>query len=164
MHATVEIAKSYIDAITNSPLSVPTLTWAEILAHEPFEGEHWEGAYGLLPGSVKLPFQTESHDREEWDSTPSLSPLNSDDLALDEDSSISSTDYEEPLLSSSITPSPGLSASAVTKLPHSYQYRRQFEELHGKRYWRDDWYTDAVLRSDFDTGDPSTLGLYLSPS
>lgn len=139
------------------------MTWADILAEEPFEGEHWEGVYGLPPGSVRLSSHTEPRDREEWDSTPSLSPLNSDDLALDEDNSFSSTDYEEPLSPPSVMPSPRLSTSAVTKLPHSYQHRRHFEELHAKQYWRDDWHTDADLRSDFDTGDPSRLGLYLSP-
>ena len=138
------------------------MTWADILADEPFEGEHWEGVYGLPPGSVRLSSQTELRDREEWDSTPSLSPLNSDDLALDEDSSLSCTDYEEPLSTPSVAPSPGLSASAVTKLPHSYEHRRQFEELRAKQYWRDDWHTDAELQSDFDTGDPSTLGLFLT--
>ena len=161
--ATDEIAKSYVDATTNPPPSVPTLTWADILADEPFEGEHWEGVYGLPPGTVRLSSQTEPRDREEWDSTPSLSPLNSDDLALDEDSSFSSADYETPLSPPSITLSAELSTSAVIKLPHSYQHRRQFEELHAKQYWRDDWHTDAVLRSDFDIGDPSTLGLCLCP-
>ena len=119
--------------------------------------------YGLPPGSVRLSSQTEPRVREEWDSTPSLSPLNSDDLALDEDNSFSSTDCEEPLSSPSVMPSPRLSTSVVTKLPHSYQHRRHFEELHAKQYWRDDWHTDADLRSDFDTGDPSRLGLYLNP-
>ena len=129
------------------------MTWADILAEEPFEGEHWDCVYKIPPSRV----------REEWDSTPSLSPLNSDDLALDEDNSFSSTDYEEPLSSPSVMPSPRLSTSVVTKLPHSYQHRRHFEELHAKQYWRDDWHTDADLRSDFDTGDPSRLGLYLNP-
>ena len=137
------------------------MTWADILADEPFEGEHWEGVYGLPPGSVRLPTQTEPREREEWDSTPSLSPLNSDDLALDEDSSSSSTDYEKSLSPPSTTPSPGPSTSIVTKLSHSYEHRRRFEELHAKQYWRDDWHTDADFRSDFDTGDPSTLGLFL---
>ena len=117
--------------------------------------------YGLPPGSVRLPSQTEPRDRQEWDTTPSLSPLNSDDLALDEDSSFSSTDYEEPLSPPSVVPSSGLSISPVTKPPRPYQHRRQFEELHAKQYWRDDWHTDADLRSDFDAGDPSRLGLYL---
>lgn len=155
---TIEIAKSYIDAITNPPPPVPTLTWADILADEPFEGEHWEGVYGLPPGSIRLPSQTGPHDGEEWESTSSLSPLDSDDSALGEDRSLSSTDYEEPLSSPPITPSPGL-PTAATKLPHSYEHRQQFEELHVKQYWRDDWHTDADLRSDFDIGDPSMLGL-----
>jgi hypothetical protein len=51
-HLTIEFAKTYLDAIINPPLPVPTLTWADILAEGPFEGEHWEGEYGLPSASV----------------------------------------------------------------------------------------------------------------
>ncbi|KAF8961085.1 hypothetical protein BDZ97DRAFT_1921610 [Flammula alnicola] len=142
---TVEMAKTYLETVTNPPPPPPTLTWADILAEEPFEGEHWEG---------------DRAERDEWDSTPSLSPLNSDDLILDdEDDSLSSAGYEEPA-------SP-ISERAATppepaNLPYTYKHRKQFEELRAKQYWRDDWHTDASLVSRFDIGDPSTLGPNLS--
>ncbi|KAF8961118.1 Spc98 family-domain-containing protein [Flammula alnicola] len=157
---TVEMAKTYLETVTNPPPPPPTLTWADILAEEPFEGEHWEGVYGLPPGSVRFTTQKDRAERDEWDSTPSLSPLNSDDLILDdEDDSLSSADYEEPASPISerapIPPEPA-------NLPYTYKHRKQFEELRAKQYWRDDWHSDASLVSRFDIGDPSTLGPNLS--
>ncbi|KAF8204631.1 Spc98 family-domain-containing protein [Pholiota molesta] len=92
---------------------------------KPFEGEHWEGVYGFS-GSAN-----EKVDKDEWDSSPSLSPLNSDDLALDDDDDDSS-DYDRP--------------------------SKQFEDLRTKQYWRDEWHTDASIGSRFDIGNPSSLG------
>jgi gamma-tubulin complex component 5 len=158
---TVEIAKTYLDAITNPPPAPPTLTWADILAEEPFEGDHWEGVYGLPPGNVRSATQRENRDRDEWDSTPSLSPLNSDDLALDEDEddSFSSADHSEPLSPKSISsPSVEPSTSSHAQAPYTYEHRKEFEELCSKQYWRDDWQTDAHLSPRFNIGDPSSLG------
>ena len=158
---TVEIAKTYLDAIANPPPAPPTLTWADILAEEPFEGEHWEGVFGLPPGNVRSATHRENRDKDEWDSTPSLSPLNSDDLALDEDEddSFSSTDYGEPLSPKPIpSPSVELSTSNHAHAPYTYDHRKQFEELRSKQYWRNDWHTDAPLFPRFDIGDPSSLG------
>ena len=105
--------------------------------------------------------QPENRGRDEWDSTPSLSPLNSDDLALDEDEddSFSSADYTEPLSPKSI-PSPSGEPSTLShaQAPYTYEHRKEFEELRSKQYWRDDWKTDAHLSPLFDIGDPSSLG------
>lgn len=140
------------------------MTWADILAEEPFEGEHWEGVYCLPSGSVKGQHRDEDHD--EWDSTPSLSPLNSDDLALDDDAdeSFSSADYDSHLQS---VANPERSSSAGTdegrpKSQNTYEDRQQFEELRARQYWKDNWHTDAPFSSQFDIGNPSSLGPALS--
>ncbi|KDR84121.1 hypothetical protein GALMADRAFT_219953 [Galerina marginata CBS 339.88] len=156
---TVEKGKSYLEALANPPSAPPTLTWADILAEEPFEGEHWEGVFGFPPGSVRSTSHRETTGRDNLDSSPSLSPLNSDDLALDDDDSFLSEDYEETSEPTSPqSPSPQLPSGTRTTIPHSYEHRKQFEELQAKQYWRDGWHTDAAIGSQFDIGDPSTLG------
>ncbi|TFK43864.1 Spc98 family-domain-containing protein [Crucibulum laeve] len=158
---TVAYAGSYLEQLKNPPPPPPTLTWNDILAEEPFEGEHWEGVYGLPHGSVRSSSQKGKDSRDEWGSTPSLSPLNSDDLALDDD--------EEAPLSSLEPLSPPSAGSGFhipsdtqdtkrTKPPHTYAHRKDFEDLQAKQYWRKEWRTDINARRKFDIGDPSTLG------
>ncbi|KAF9480708.1 hypothetical protein BDN70DRAFT_877276 [Pholiota conissans] len=147
---TLELAKTYLEKIRSPNPPPQALTWAEILAEEPFEGEHWEGILGSAIG--------ENSDKNEWDSSPSLSPLGSDDLALDDDDE-GSSDYDRPLS----PPSEPLSLDAghkpsQTNPPYTYQHRTQFEELQGKQYWKGDWRIDASIESPFDIGNPSTLG------
>lgn len=126
------------------------MTWAEILAEEPFEGEHWEGIF--FPG--RSTYETGE------DSEPSLSPLNSDDLALDvESDSISSMDFSEFTRLARKSTTSSEDGNTPSKQPYHFEFRKQFEELHAKQYWRDDWHTDAPLYVPFDLGDPSTLGL-----
>lgn len=147
-------AKAYLEAIANPPSSPPTLTWADILAEEPFYGDHWEGIY---------PFTTTSINRErrnEWDSEPSLSPLNSDDLVLDDESdSSSSIVYDDD---SKLVQTPRLEVEGRGLLISEHQdrnkHRKEFEELQSRQYWRDGWHIDAPLWAQFDIGDPSTLG------
>ncbi|KAF5322471.1 hypothetical protein D9619_000707 [Psilocybe cf. subviscida] len=164
VYLTVDAAKDYLERIKNPPDAPKPLTWADILAEEPFEGEHWEGVYGLPPGSVKG--QNRDEDRDEWDSTPSLSPLNSDDLALDDDAdeSLSSADYGPHLHSvddSERALSPDVE-DGQPKARDSFEDRQQFEELRAKQYWRDDWHTDTPVSSQLDIGNPSSLGPSLS--
>lgn len=140
-------AQTYLHDLANPPPPEPTLTWADILAEEPFEGEHWEGVY-----------DQDDADKGEWGSTPSLSPLSSDDRPLEEEDS--SVNYED---SSEATPSepPEPEAENAKTRPHSlhpYEDRKQFEELRAKQYWRDDWHTDASMNPTFEISDPSTLG------
>ncbi|KAH9482299.1 Gamma-tubulin complex component 5 [Psilocybe cubensis] len=162
---TLDRAEVYLQGIKNPPPPPPTLTWKDILAEEPFEGEHWEGVYGLPAGAVRSMSKQDRADREEWDSTPSLSPLNSDDLALDdEDDSFSSADYErytEPESSRPSSPEPVVPHDNAPRIP-LYEQRKQFEELRARQYWRDDWHTDADVNAPFSIGDPSTLGPTLS--
>lgn len=143
---TLSFAKEYLENANNPVAPPPALTWAEILAEEPFEGEHWEGIY-------------DGH-QNDWDTTPSLSPLNSDDLALDNDDSLSTSDYEEPAssLPKQVENEPWPSTQAKAKMPYTYAHRKVFEDLRARQYWRDGWTTDADPKRRFDLWDPSTLG------
>ena len=44
-----------MDRLRNPGKVKAGLTWADILAEEPFEGQHWEGVYGLPPSAVRPP-------------------------------------------------------------------------------------------------------------
>ncbi|KAF8897878.1 Spc98 family-domain-containing protein [Infundibulicybe gibba] len=156
--ATLAHAEVYLHDLKHPPASPKTLTWADILAEEPFEGEHWEGVYGMPPGSIRY---TEGHKR--WDaasggSTPSLSPLGSDDLELDVDDSISSSAYTDT--HDENLPSPRLdNQSGKQNIPPlTYAHRKAFEDLQAKQYWRPEWRGDADPNRPFDIGDSSTLG------
>ncbi|CAA7258523.1 unnamed protein product [Cyclocybe aegerita] len=163
---TVEIAKTLLETAANPPPPPPTLTWADILAEEPFEGEHWEGVYGLPTGSVRQEpgKKPKDKERDEWDSTPSLSPLNSDDLALDEedsgeDSFASDGSYDDQNRATSPVPVEDEHEKPKERIPHcSFEHRKQLEELQKRQYWREDWQTDARVEAKFDLGEPSTLG------
>ncbi|KAG6856047.1 hypothetical protein H0H87_008151 [Tephrocybe sp. NHM501043] len=161
----------------------PALTWASIVAEEPFEGEHWEGVYGLPPGFVRRD-ETQSrgfYDREkeserlDWDSrwsTPSLSPLNSDDLELDADQEEEQRALARSDRSNSSTDDDSIEdvgdrlvkvygETAPKKLPpQTYAHRQEFEALQAKQYWREGWKgdVDPLERKSFDIGDASTLG------
>lgn len=123
------------------------MTWKDILAEEPFEGQHWEGVFGLPPGSTVEGWEARSNG-----STPSLSPWDDDD-SLDEDDSRSSfEDLRSPVLQA---------PAAVKSHPvHQVQnHRLHVEELKSAQYWRDDWRIDADVTRPFDLGEPSTLGM-----
>jgi gamma-tubulin complex component 5 len=104
----------------------------------------------------------------DWDSrwsTPSLSPLNSGDLALDEESD---EEVEEQLDVAALPvgqqdgPSYAPlfdSKGANAHPPHTYAHRREFEALQEKQYWRDGWKGDGTLvKTVFNMGDASSLG------
>ena len=65
-----------MDRVRNPGKVKSGLTWADILAEEPFEGQHWEGAYGLPRGAVRTDGEPTDLDS---DSSPSLSPLEDED-------------------------------------------------------------------------------------
>ncbi|KAG9317863.1 Spc98 family-domain-containing protein [Chiua virens] len=140
--ATHTFAEAYKDARPPEPPA--PITWKEILAEEPFEGQHWEGVYGLPVGSTVEGWETRS-----GGSTPSLSPWDEDD-SLDSDGIPSS--FED-------LPAP------VTGPPREqntrYRIRHQenpLEQLKANQYWRDDWKIDVDVSRPFDISDPSTLG------
>ncbi|KAH9002214.1 Spc98 family-domain-containing protein [Lactarius hatsudake] len=59
---TVEHAESYLVNSTTPHVASETFDWKNILDEEPFEGQHWEGVYGLPPGSTVEGWETRSLD------------------------------------------------------------------------------------------------------
>lgn len=144
--ATHAFAETYKHAQPSEP---PTpITWKEILAEEPFQGQHWEGVCGLPAGSTVEGWETRS-----GGSTPSLSPWDEDDS---QDSDATPPSFED------LPPS-------VTEIPEGFTSHRvrfqqnhleSIEQLKARQYWRDDWKIDVDVSRPFDIGDPSTLGMY----
>ncbi|KAI0068599.1 hypothetical protein BV25DRAFT_11798 [Artomyces pyxidatus] len=151
---TLSFADVYLEKLRNPPNAEPPISWQDILAEEPFEGQHWEGVYGLPPGSTVEGWETKS-----LDSTPPFSPLPSRDL-VEFDRSISPLDSSEP----EEIPSPVQKASDDLKPQpdNLFTHRQEIEDLQVRQYWRTDWHTDAPLFSDFDIGNASTLGPSIS--
>jgi gamma-tubulin complex component 5 len=132
------------------------LTWKDILSEEPFEGEHWEGILDR-PGEER-----------EWDSTPSLSPLSSDQ---EDDDSVSSLSERRGILLRNASreaecriegtgeyPADEKITLGSNVPPHTHTHRKEFEELRKIQYWRKDWNGFSQPSKRFDIGDPSTLG------
>ncbi|KAG1717437.1 Spc98 family-domain-containing protein [Suillus paluster] len=142
-----------VEAVKNPPEAPPSLTWKDILDEEPFEGQHWEGVYGLPPGST-----IEGWEQMSDSSTPSLSPWDEDSDDLDDNDSFTYT--EDP--PSSPVPVERISSYGQPNLSLSYHHRRVVEELQARQYWREEWRTDADVSQPFNLGDASTLGPSLS--
>ena len=127
------------------------LTWKDILAEEPFEGQHWQGAYGLPPGSTV----------ENWEEESDSSLLSLDDLD-ESDGDVSSVDmdrwgHRSPSPPSTI-PSP-LDGKAEKARPRpNWNHLDIVETLQARQYWRPEWRSDVPTNRPFDFGDPSTLG------
>ncbi|KAA1466534.1 hypothetical protein DENSPDRAFT_846943 [Dentipellis sp. KUC8613] len=148
--STLRQAENYLESIRNPPPKPPTLTWKEILDEEPFEGQHWEGVYGLPPGSTVEGWETRS-----LDSTPPLSPLDSGDRS-DLDVSISSVESLEP---EEEQPLPNIYSVHPTRPSESsYAYRQEVEDLQAKQYWRTEWKPDFPISTTFDIGNASSFG------
>ncbi|KAL0950084.1 hypothetical protein HGRIS_010085 [Hohenbuehelia grisea] len=159
--STLSFADDYLESASHPPVQPAQLTWQDILKEEPFEGQHWEGAYGLQPGSVVNGHTSQSEDDE--DSLQSLSPLNSDDLALDlEDDSLSSIDEPaEPGIPLEYTSVPPIEpvTEEVNHLTAALARRRLLEALSTRQYWRSDWVIDpGIFQQPFNISDPSTFG------
>lgn len=147
--ATLRVAEEYLENIKNPPKPPLGLTWKDILAEEPFEGQHWEGAYNLPPGST-----VEDWDTHSGGSTPSLSPWDDSD---DPDESLSSSDSLAP------TAEPDELDAAQKSISSSHPrmafgHRQDVEQLQARQYWRPGWRPDIPISQRFDIGDASTLG------
>lgn len=148
-----------MDLVKNPGKAKAGLTWADILAEEPFEGQHWEGAYGLPPGAIRTEGE---HTEIDSDSSPSLSPLeDEDELEEFEDSSSrwnTSSDIESQLPT---PPSQGSVLDAGTEQYSMqialYSHRDEVEALQALQYWRSDWRDSTRSDRPLDIGDPSTL-------
>ncbi|KAI9447935.1 hypothetical protein H4582DRAFT_2124148 [Lactarius indigo] len=133
---TVEHAENYLVNSTTPHVESETFDWANILNEEPFEGQHWEGVYGLPPGSTVEGWETLSLDIV----SPSLSSMDS-------------------LPASDTTPSMDLNADSFHEPPSStFGHRQLIEDLQRRQYWRAEWQTDASLTRPFTVKDASSLG------
>lgn len=141
-----------------NPTKPPTgLTWKDILNEEPFEGQHWQGAYGLPPGST-----VENWDEESDSSLLSLSAL---DYLNESEDDMSSLDHEKR---DQKDPSPSSSPPPILgekKKDEAYTHRPRWdhldivESLQARQYWRSEWRLNMPTNRPFDFGDPSTLGM-----
>ncbi|KAF8638546.1 hypothetical protein AX17_002089 [Amanita inopinata Kibby_2008] len=157
---TLAYAENYVDEAKNPPPAPKPLTWADILAEEPFEGEHWEGVYGLPPGSIRGVSQNNATD--DWDSTPSLSPLESDLELDDEDtnslSAVGTSDIPPASGEAHDPTTDGLQVNDKEIPPYTVAHRQSLENVKAKQYWRDTWQSNVDIGKDFDLKDASTLG------
>jgi gamma-tubulin complex component 5 len=147
------------ERLKNPPRS-PKLTWAQIFAEEPLEGQHWQGAYGLPPGSTKEDWGVVS----DGSSTPPLSALGLDDSEdslsdwhIDNDRAAAPAVQTVRLQPEDKAERPIASTILESKLALAMRHTAEVEDLRSRQYWRDDWQTDASVRKRFDMGDASTL-------
>ncbi|PAV21033.1 hypothetical protein PNOK_0366000 [Pyrrhoderma noxium] len=151
-------AEDIIERSRNPSGSSSKLTWAEILKEEPFEGQHWQGAYGLPSGSIADQWEQGSHG-----SDSSLSPLSDSDYDNREDM-YSLSDHDE---STDITEQPSAPSSPrlqIGRMPSQEEYFSQMlqmrtflEKLQKQQYWRQGSSSTSNADRTFDLGDPSTL-------
>ncbi|KAK0453073.1 Spc98 family-domain-containing protein [Armillaria borealis] len=144
---TLAHASAYLVSLTETPKEPETLTWKKILEEEPFEGEHWEGVYGLPPGSVK-----NWHEPDSQSDVSSVLSLDSDDLDLDDSSESLPTPPRSP------SPSPPI-GKPTHDVRVSISHRKEVEDLQSRQYWRTEWKIPTEgISTKFDIGDASTLG------
>lgn len=145
----VEHADNYLES-SRAPRTDPaSISWKAILDEEPFEGQHWEGVYGLQPGSTVEGWETRS-----LDSTPPYSPLplgNPSDLSP----SLSSTDSLPSIEENSFQ---NQDDSARMATMSSFGHRQLIEDLQRRQYWRTEYQTDAASTSSFTVKNASSLG------
>lgn len=145
----VEHAYNYLES-SRAPRTDPaSISWKAILDEEPFEGQHWEGVYGLQPGSTVEGWETRS-----LDSTPPYSPLplgNPSDLSP----SLSSTDSLPSIEENSFQ---NQDDSARMATMSSFGHRQLIEDLQRRQYWRTEYQTDAASTSSFTVKNASSLG------
>ncbi|TFK94263.1 hypothetical protein K466DRAFT_593763 [Polyporus arcularius HHB13444] len=150
--STLDNAEAIIRRIDHPEPEKAALTWKDILAEEPFEGQHWEGVYGLPPGSTVEHWETRS-----GGSTPSLSPWDSES---DHDVSRSPSQLSDI----PETPPPAISQvqsdsrlETPLDLLGAYRHRQDVEDLQARQYWRAEWRSDVAVNRQFDLGDASSL-------
>lgn len=160
-HETIHYADEYQDLLKNPGKAKSGLTWSDILAEEPFEGQHWEGVYGLPRGAVRT--DGDQSDVGSSGTSPSLSPW--DDEVDGVDDQLSPWETSSEIESQLSTPPPHDPLEDVTNAATErfsrqialYSHRDEVESLQALQYWRSDWKGHARVDRPFDIGDPSTL-------
>ncbi|KAF9509606.1 hypothetical protein BS47DRAFT_1396744 [Hydnum rufescens UP504] len=151
-------ALKFLDKLRDpDPAESTTLTWEQILRDEPYEGQHWEGAFGLPHGSTVEGWEARSLSSS-WvsdDDDPSVDGVLDDD---DDGVAIRST--------TPITPSEPDQEDEPDDVdgPRSLEARDIVGILASNQYWRATW-RDNHLPSPvvgFDLGNPATLGPTIS--
>jgi gamma-tubulin complex component 5 len=151
---TIERAENYLESSGTPPTDPVSVSWKTILDEEPFEGQHWEGVYGLPPGSTVEGWETRS-----LDSTPPYSPLLLDGFG-DFSPSLSSAD-SLPALEAELSLNVRAHSAHMTALS-TFGHRQLVEDLQRRQYWRTEWRPDASLRFSFAITDASSLGMLSS--
>jgi gamma-tubulin complex component 5 len=150
--STVEHAENYLESSRTPRMDLVSISWKNILDEEPFEGQHWEGVYGLPPGSTVEGWETKS-----LDSTPPYSPLPLGGFG-DLTPSLSSVDsLSESAAEDELSLNPDVNAASMAN-PSSFGHRQLIEDLQRRQYWRTDWQTDASLTPSFAIKNVSSLG------
>jgi gamma-tubulin complex component 5 len=147
---TVEHAELYLEKSKAPRVDPVSISWKSILDEEPFEGQHWEGIYGLPPGSTVEGWETRS-----LDSTPPYSPLPLGDIS-DISPSLSSTD-SLPSVETKFFLNQDADLARMATMS-SFGHRQLIEDLQRRQYWRSEWQTDAASTSSFAIRNASSLG------
>jgi gamma-tubulin complex component 5 len=147
---TVEHAELYLERSSAPRVDPVSISWKTILDEEPFEGQHWEGIYGLPPGSTVEGWETRS-----LDSTPPYSPLPPGDIS-DISPSLSSTD-SLPSVETKFFLNQDADLARLATIS-SFGHRQLIEDLQRRQYWRTEWQTDAASTSSFAIRNASSLG------
>jgi gamma-tubulin complex component 5 len=151
----IELAENYLEKSRAPPTNPVSISWKDILDEEPFEGQHWEGVYGLPPGGTVEGWETKS-----LDSTPPYSPLPLDDLS-DSAPSLSSMD-SPPAVEAEFHLNPEVNSASMPNIS-SFGHRQLVEDLQRRQYWRTEWQTDASLTPAFAIKNASSLGMLFDP-
>jgi gamma-tubulin complex component 5 len=158
----LDYAAQYVHELAYPPKPPGGLTWAQILAEDPLEGQHWEGAYGLPPGNT--PYSGAAEDRERWSSDSEGSLGSGDDFQLEmapivsdpEDTSLSSMSDLSQLVGDDVDFYG--ETDVTTRVKEAYEHKKATEALQKRQYWRAEWKSDIDTSRKFDLGDASTLG------
>lgn len=156
-HYTLEFAEEFLDRAKN-PSGPSGLTWADILKEEPFEGQHWQGAVGLPPGSIV----GQEEPDEGYDSSPTLTSIS--DSEMEERGGLFTFYDSEDLADTSeqvLSPPSSVGATdenlANERIAESFRIRLELEALQRRQYWKRTWKPNVDIDRAFDLGDPSTL-------
>ncbi|KAI0032929.1 Spc98 family-domain-containing protein [Vararia minispora EC-137] len=146
------MALEYLTNLDNPQPRSTIITWKDILDEEPFQGQHWEGVYGLLPGSTVERWETQS-----LESTPPLSPLSFDDDRLSQAlSPPSGVTPEREVGGEPLAPSS--SPEQAPRTVFFYDHRQDIETLQLKQYWRKEWHIPhpTEVGDELGIGQPDT--------
>ena len=151
----LEHAENYLESSRTPHEDPVSISWKDILDEEPFEGQHWEGVYGLPPGST-----IEGWESKSLDSTPPYSPLPLEGLG-DLTPSLSSID--SPLaIETELSLNLDVDSSSMANTSR-FGHRQLIEDLQRRQYWRTEWQTDASLTPSFAIENASSLGKLFYP-